>query len=61
MHLPAWEPRSCTSPEGTLSLGPRDGGGREPAAEGGDGVTRLLIKQLLKERERKEAQGRGRF
>lgn len=41
--------------------GPRDGDGREPAAEGGDGVTWLLIKQLLKEQERKEAHGSGRF
>lgn len=41
--------------------GPRAGGGREPTAEGGDGVTRLLIKQLLKEQERKEAHGWGRF
>lgn len=63
LHLPAWEPRTQlhVSWRDSFFAGPRAGGGREPAAEGGDGVTRLLIKQLLKEQERKEAHGWGRF
>lgn len=35
--------------------------GGEQAVEGGDGMPWLLIKQLLKEQERKEAKGWGRF
>lgn len=64
-HLPDCEERavSCTqlrfSWREAFFAGP--GAGGEQAAEGGDGMTRLLIKRLFTEQERKEAKGWGTF